>query len=105
MPEYKQNGGRLELNLDTTDQQDHQRQQQQRNRRASSIEEVEKKVPKAVDEENDAFVAQPKPTMPVKRPLRRESSWRQVSFLYWNFTWRLKKMKTDFSKSGRVKTG
>ena len=88
LPEFKQNGGRLELNLDATDQKHHQQQQQhqQRGSRASSIEEVEKKVPKPVieaREDADKFVAetQPKPKVPVKRPLRRESSWRQVSCL------------------------
>ena len=78
-PEFRNNNARLELNLDSDPA-------TQRARRASSIEEVEKKVPQPVKEEReDSFPSSHEASnvqQPIKkRPLRRESSWRQVSVL------------------------
>lgn len=49
--------------------------------RGGSLEEVEKHVPEAVAEESrDQFNEEQKPKTPIAghRPVRRESSWRQV---------------------------
>lgn len=76
-PEFRQNNARLELNLENTTT--------VKTRRASSIEGVEKKVPELVREEADDFPVDPPIHQQLKRPVRRESSWRQVvlkNFVY-----------------------